>query len=213
MKKLGRIYVINSQRIYPSGFFEALERAFKGGAEVFQLRLKGVPRSEIVQVGKRVRKITRKYGVTFIVNDDPLIAREVEADGVHVGKGDFRVTEARQILGSEKIIGASSYDDIERALALQEEGADYVGFSSPFSSPTKPDKPITPPEVIREAASKLSIPIYVIGGVTDENVLEVLKLGVYGVAVISYAFDRGDPYENVKRLREKVYRYFEENPQ
>ncbi len=212
MEQIGRIYVINSMKIYGESFFEKIERAFEGGAEIFQLRLKGVSDDELLRVAEKVRRLTEKYGVLFIVNDNPLVAAKAGADGVHVGKGDFKVKEAREILGSDKIVGASSYDNVELGRQLEREGADYLGFSSPFASKTKPEKPLTPVEVLKEAVETITIPVFAIGGINDKNVEEVLELGVHGVAVISYIFDEGDPYENVKRLREKVYRYFSENP-
>lgn len=208
MKEIGRIYVINSMKIYGKDFFKKVERALEGGAEIFQLRLKGVLEDEFIRVAEKIRGLTVKYGVIFIVNDNPIVAKKVGADGVHVGKGDFKVREAREILGSEKIVGASSYDNIELGKQLEQEGANYLGFSSPFESKTKPGKPLTPIEVLRDAVNIINIPIFAIGGINDDNVEDVLKLGVHGVAVISYIFDEGDPYENVKRLREKVYRYF-----
>ncbi len=208
----GRLYVINSPLTPVEKLPEVVERAFSGGVDIFQLRLKGIPRYEILKTGERIRKLAEKYGVIFIVNDDPMMARELEADGVHVGKGDYRISEARKILGIGKIVGASAYDDTDLGIRLQNEGADYLGFSSPFHSPTKPTKPRSSPETISKACRTLRIPVFAIGGITPENVEDVLALGVHGVAVISSIFDSGDPYENVKRLREKVYRFFGENP-
>ena len=212
MKIKGRLYVINSPLTPPGKLPNLVERAFSAGVDIFQLRLKGLPRDEILRIGEKIRSLATKYDVTFIVNDDPLIARELDADGVHVGKEDYQVREAREILGPDRIVGASSYDNLELALKLQEEGADYLGFSSPFESPTKPEKPRTSPELLRKACKTLNIPIFAIGGINPENVEDVLKLGVHGVAVISSVFNSGDPYENVKRLREKIYRFFGENP-
>ncbi len=212
MKITGRLYVINSPHTTIEMLPDVVERAFAGGVDIFQLRLKNLPRDEILKTGEKVKKLAEKYGVSFIVNDDPGIAKELDADGVHVGKGDFRVKAARELLGDGKIVGASSYDDLDLALKLQNEGADYLGFSSPFDSPTKPTKPKTSPDIIKRACKILKIPVFAIGGINLENVEDVLKLGVHGVAVISGVFGSGDPYENVKRLREKIYKFFGENP-
>lgn len=205
-KNLGPLYGIAGTGSIPRGeFLHKVERAILGGVCVFQLREKNKTREEIVEIAKKVKRICSVYNAVFIINDDPYIAKEVDADGVHLGKEDFDIKTARKILGSKRIIGVSCYDSFDRAEEAQKNGADYVSFSSPFKSPTKPYKPLTPWDVIEKAVENLKIPVYVIGGINKDNIDEVLKRKVFGVCVISYIFNSEDPFFPAFELKEKIY--------
>ena len=198
------IYVITDKKLIPRDrFIETVEKAIRGGAKIIQLREKDTPEEEIIKLGKKLLKITRKYGIPLIINDSPKLAREIGADGIHLGKDDPEISEARSILGDEAIIGVSCYGDIERGLRAEMEGADYVALGTPFFTPTKPDRKSTPFEVLREAKRRITkIPVFAIGGITKENAQSVLETGVDGIAVITAVFSSPNPEEAARSLAE-----------
>ncbi|HZX13795.1 MAG TPA: thiamine phosphate synthase [Thermodesulfobacteriota bacterium] len=198
------LYVITDKKLIPRDrFIETVEKVIRGGAKIIQLREKDTPEEEIIRLGKELLKITRKYGIPLIINDSPKLAVEVGADGVHLGKDDPGIIEARRLLGSEVIIGVSCYGEIERGLRAEREGADYLAFGTPFFTPTKPDRKPTPLEVLKEAKRKIkTIPIFAIGGITKENAQSVLETGVDGIAVITAVFSSPNPEEAARSLAE-----------
>lgn len=201
---LGRLYVIlDDTYLTPDDAEEVAVKVLRGGADVLQLRAKRWDKETTVKVAEALYPIARDYGVPFIINDYVDIA--VDYDGVHIGAEDTPYHEARRRLGANRIVGVSCYGSVDLALRMQEAGADYVAFSSPYPSPTKRDKDIAPLEVIAEAAGVLRIPFYVIGGINEERAREVIKAGAYGVAVVSAVLKAEDPEEATRRLRDAVY--------
>lgn len=198
------LYVITDKKLIPRDrFIETVEKAIRGGAKIIQLREKGTPEEEIIRLGKELLKITRRYGIPLIINDSPKLAMEIGADGVHLGKDDTEISEARKILGGEAIIGVSCYGDIERGLQAEKEGADYLAFGTPFFTPTKPDRKTTPFEILKEAKRRIkTIPIFAIGGITKGNAKSVLETGVDGIAVITAVFSSPNPEEAARSLAE-----------
>lgn len=195
------LYAITDEKLIPEGgFAHAVEAAIKGGARVVQLRDKNSSADETAGKGKTLAAIARRYGVPFIINDSPEIAKKAGADGVHLGGGDKTVCEARELLGGGAIIGVSCYGDIERAVAAEKAGADYAAFGTPYFTPTKPGRKPTPFEVLREAKAKLTIPVFAIGGITPENAADVLKTGVDGIAAITAVFGEKDPETAARKL-------------
>jgi len=196
------LYVITDQKLIPRDrFIETVEKTIRGGAKIIQLREKDTPEEEIIRLGKELLKITRRYGIPLIINDSPKLAMEIGADGVHLGKDDTEISEARKILGGEAIIGVSCYGDIERGLQAEKEGADYLAFGTPFFTPTKPDRKTTPFEILKEAKRRIkTIPIFAIGGITKGNAKSVLETGVDGIAVITAVFSSPNPEEAARNL-------------
>ncbi len=194
------LYVITDKKLIKrAGFIETVEKSIKGGARIVQLREKDTPQNEILNLGRELLKLTRRYDVPLIINDSPELAKEIGADGVHLGGGDTSIKNARAILGDEVIIGVSCYNQIERGLNAVQNGADYVAFGTPYYTPTKPEREATPIEVLKEAVYVISqIPIFAIGGITKENASEILGTGVDGIAVITSVFGSPDP-ENAAR--------------
>ena len=141
---------------------------------------------------ERLRALCHHMGVCFIVNDDPALAREVHADGVHLGEHDGGIASARTLLGGDAIIGVSCYDDIERARRLVAQGADYIAFGAFFPSPTKPHARRAGIDLLRDSAS-LGVPRVAIGGVTPDNAGLLAAAGADLIAVISGVFDAPDP--------------------
>ena len=161
-------------------------------ASCVQLRAKGLDRQVLLATGQRMRNACREADVAFLVNDDPGLARELDADGVHLGEDDASVDDARRLLGDAAIIGVSCYDDRARARRLASEGADYLAFGAFFPSPTKPHARRASLQLLRDSAV-LGLPRVAIGGITPENGGPLVAAGADLLAVISGVFDAADP--------------------
>ena len=179
---------------------ESVERAVKGGVSVVQLREKNASSREMFELAKRVKKITDKYGVPLIINDRLDICLAADAAGVHLGQSDLPCSEARRILGSEKIIGVSAATPEEAATA-QADGADYLGVGAVFATSTKTNtRPVTT-ETIRAIRSAVTIPFVVIGGVNSDNIGSLYGLGINGAAVISAVISQSDITDAARKMR------------
>lgn len=139
-----------------------------------------------------LQPVCRRAGVPLIVNDDWTLARELEADGVHVGGGDGDTRTVREALGDVAMLGVSCYDDLHRAEAAAAAGASYVAFGAFFPSPTKPAAKRALPQLLRDAEA-IGLPRVAIGGITPDNVPALIEAGADLVAVISGVFDAPDP--------------------
>ena len=145
--------------------------------------------------------MTKQKGAVFIVNDHADIAAAVDANGVHLGQEDLPIEHARKLLGTKKIIGVSTHD-IDQAVAAQEGGADYIGFGPVFETGTKNAGPRKGREQLSLVRKAVSIPLIAIGGITLENVADVISAGADGVAVISAILSSGD----IKNATEEMIR-------
>lgn len=171
----------------------AVTLALRGGASLLQYRNKGkeaAPRRQ--EEAKALLQICRQHQVPLIINDDIVLASEIGADGVHLGRDDPPVAAARQLLGIDAIIGVSCYNQLKRAIAAEQAGADYVAFGRCFPSATKPEAVHAPLWLLREARKRLNLPIVAIGGITLENTPQVISAGAHVVAVIGGLFKRHD---------------------
>ena len=198
--------VITDERFLDvSNICEAVERAILGGATVVQYRAKKKTAKEMYEEALKVREVTRRHHVPFIVNDRLDLALAVKADGVHVGQDDLPVDAVRTITGKEFILGLSTHNLGQVRKANEEKLVDYIGFGPVFPTTTKenPD-PVTGVEALCEAVRISELPVVAIGGINEKNIDEVLKCRPAGVAVVRAAFERGDVYKNVLRLKEKV---------
>lgn len=184
--KIKGLYAIIDNSIRPDlSNIEITKKVLAGGAQILQLRGKGLSSRELLEQAREVRELTRKTGATFIINDRADIALLSGADGVHLGQDDLPISEARKILGRGKMIGISTHN-IEQALKAEQEGADYIGFGPIFDTKTKADaEEAKGVSALKEVKSKVSIPVIAIGGINLENVGEVMDAGSDGAAVIS----------------------------
>ena len=180
-------YYLNDARL-----LKAVSQAIAGGARVIQYRDKKRSTVERAQQTSRLAKLCRQHGVLFIVNDDVTLAKEMRADGVHVGRDDASPAQAREQLGPRAIIGVSCYDELARAETAQAQGADYVAFGRFFPSRTKPRAVPASLELLRAAKKKLHIPIVAIGGITPENGASLIEAGADALAVIEGVFGQAD---------------------
>lgn len=161
-------------------------------ASCLQLRNKAMGHDALHGAGARLRDACAAAGVAFIVNDDPRLAHALAADGVHLGEHDGAIAEARALLGDGAIIGASCYDDLQRARDAVAAGADYVAFGAFFPSTTKPGARSASIDLLRDSAL-LGVPRVAIGGITPDNARQLVAAGADLVAVISGVFDAADP--------------------
>jgi thiamine-phosphate pyrophosphorylase len=148
----------------------------------------------VVQPVNEIGKLCRARGVLFIVNDDATLAREVDADGVHIGEDDGAIAQARSRLADDRVVGVSCYDDLARARALAGAGADYIAFGSFFPSRVKPQARRADVSLVR-AAKSLGVPVVAIGGITSQNAPLLVDAGIDAVAVISDVFAHDDLHD------------------
>jgi hydroxymethylpyrimidine kinase/phosphomethylpyrimidine kinase/thiamine-phosphate diphosphorylase len=171
---------------------ERVDAAIAGGARVVQYRNKSREADLRREVGVELRDLCHKRGVTFIVNDDLTLARELRADGVHLGQGDGDPREARRVLGPGKLVGVSTHT-LEEALAAQESGADYIGFGAMFPTRSKDIEHLAGVEGLAAVRDRIGIPIVAIGGITRDTGSRVLDAGADALAVISAVLSHPDP--------------------
>lgn len=180
------LYVITGEQFYPQReYLAVIEEAILGGADIVQLREKNKTKKELLEMAKKLKELCSKYHVPFIVNDHIDIALAVDADGIHLGQDDLPLSEARRILGSEKIIGISTHA-IEEAIEAERNGADYIGVGPIYETKSKVD--VVDPvglSYIKEVVSQTTIPFVAIGGIKLHNLDEVLEAGAQRICVIS----------------------------
>ena len=198
-----KIYALSDEKFTPNELlFASIKRLCNGGVSMIQYRNKSGPHNE-----KELSKISEfcaSVGVSFIINDDALLAKRVGAAGVHVGKDDGEVGRARDILGSNAIIGASCYDSCELAIQAQNDGASYAAFGAVFRSPTKPNATCCPLEVISKAKELLKVPVCAIGGINASNIASVAKAGADYAAVVSALYTKGQIEQNLLELKRAI---------
>lgn len=176
-----------------------VEDVLKSGATFLQLREKIQGHEEIVEMAKKLQVLCRKYNVPFVVNDDIMAAKEMDADGVHIGQSDMEYTKAREILGPDKIIGVSA-GNLQEAKEAERVGADYIGVGAIFHTDTKKDATSLTMDQLKEVCESVSIPVVAIGGISIDNALELKGTGIDGICVISAIFGSENPSEATKKL-------------
>jgi thiamine-phosphate pyrophosphorylase len=177
----------------------AVGAAIKGGAVLIQYRDKTTPLVHRQERAAALCQLCRHLSVPLIINDDPRLAREIGAEGVHLGQDDPSYEEARGLLGAQAIIGISCYNLLDKALSAQALGADYVAFGRFFPSKTKPEAVEAPISLLKEARRVLSIPIVAIGGITPENGGSLIEVGADLLAVADGVFGQSDPEAAARR--------------
>lgn len=189
------LYAITPEASEPVRLVQQAEAALLGGASMLQYRRKKAAAATALREARELLDVCRRHGALFIVNDDARLAAAVGADGVHLGRDDGGVADARRLLGADAIVGVSCYDDLSRAHAARAQGADYVAFGSFFPSSVKPDAVRATIGLLLEARLGLDLPIVAIGGITADNAGALVDAGADAVAVISDLFDAPDVRE------------------
>lgn len=202
----GGVYAITVETADTGRLLDDVDAALAGGVAAVQYRDKSTDVARRHEQACELVALCRRYGAPLIVNDDLRLADLADADGVHLGSDDGSVREARIVLGPHRIIGASCYLSLERALAAEAAGADYVAFGSFFASPTKPAAARADPELLRAAAARLRLPLVAIGGITAANAGALLDAGADSLAVLSALFGAAD----VRAAAHALNRLFED---
>ena len=179
-----RLYLVtNRYQDSLESFLEKIETACRSGVTIVQLREKNLTTNQYYQLAKEVKEITDAYQVPLIIDDRLDVCLAVDAAGLHIGDDELPVSVARQVLGPEKILGVTA-KTVKRALEAEEGGADYLGTGAIFPTTTKENAPITLISTLKTICQRVAIPVVAIGGLTSENIEQLIGTGIAGVAVV-----------------------------
>ena len=179
-----RLYLVtNRYQDSVESFLEKVETACRSGVTIVQLREKNLTTNQYYQLAKQVKEITDAYQVPLIIDDRLDICLAVDAAGLHIGDDELPVSVARQVLGPEKILGVTA-KTVKRALEAEEGGANYLGTGAIFPTTTKENAPITLISTLKTICQRVAIPVVAIGGLTSENIDQLIGTGIAGVAVV-----------------------------
>lgn len=198
MQELKFYLVTDSDILRGRDFYNSIEEALKGGVTMLQLREKNASGKEFLEKAIKLRELTKKYNVKFIINDRVDIAMLCDADGVHVGQSDIPANKVRELIGEDKIVGVSART-VEEALIAKKNGADYLGVGAMFTTTTKLDAKSVSIEKLKEIQEMVSLPVVAIGGLSLSNIDKLKKCNVDGYAVVSAILGA----ENIKLECEK----------
>ena len=196
------IYLISPNKVYPQ-FYQDLKEILKTGkVSLFQLRLKKYSFKQKIIIGKKINQICKKNGVKFLVNDDPILSKKLNADGCHLGQKDMSLSEARKIVGN-KIIGITCHNSIKLARVAIKEKASYIAFGAFFSTKTKKVKYKATTKILNKAKKLTKTPIVAIGGIDNKNYKKLLLNKVNLLAISSYVWNnkKYKPLEAIKKLK------------
>jgi thiamine-phosphate pyrophosphorylase len=182
---------------------ECVELALMGGVDIIQLREKNLDFDSFLASAIKIKKLTEKYHVPLIINDNIDVCLQSRADGIHLGQGDMPLQVARKILGKDKIIGITA-KTIQQAKDAQLNGADYIGVGAMFGSTTKKDAIPLSFEQLAKIRNAVEIPIVAIGGITADNVYKFKNTHVDGIAVVSAIFGQDDIKSATENLLKSV---------
>ena len=179
-----RLYLVtNRYQDSLESFLEKVETACRSGVTIIQLREKNLTTNQYYQLAKQVKEITDAYQVPLIIDDRLDICLAVDAAGLHIGDDELPVSVARKVLGPEKILGVTA-KTVKRAFEAEEAGADYLGTGAIFPTTTKENAPITLISTLKTICQTVAIPVVAIGGLTSENIDQLIGTGIAGVAVV-----------------------------
>lgn len=179
-----RLYLVtNRYQDSLESFLEKVETACRSGVTIIQLREKNLTTNQYYQLAKRVKEITDAYQVPLIIDDRLDVCLAVDAAGLHIGDDELPVSVARKVLGPEKILGVTA-KTVKRALEAETSGADYLGTGAIFPTTTKENAPITLISTLKTICQTVAIPVVAIGGLTSENIDQLIGTGIAGVAVV-----------------------------
>ena len=179
-----RLYLVtNRYQDSVESFLAKVETACRSGVTIVQLREKNLTTNQYYQLAKQVKEITDAYQVPLIIDDRLDVCLAVDAAGLHIGDDELPVSVARQVLGPEKILGVTA-KTVTRALEAEEGGADYLGTGAIFPTTTKENAPITLISTLKTICQRVAIPVVAIGGLTSENIDQLIGTGIAGVAVV-----------------------------
>ena len=193
------LYAITDEKLTPDNtIVEQVQTALTAGVKIIQYRNKTNSDDEVENICIELQALCKAHDAIFIIDDRPYLAQKIKANGLHIGKDDMSIQEARVIF-PEGIIGVSCYGSVRKALEAQDEGASYVAFGSFFHSPTKPHSGIVSVSVLAKAKAALSIPICAIGGINITNIHEISAHAPDMISVVSAVWE-GDIKRNILQL-------------
>ena len=199
-QRISGLYAVTPEWDDTRRLLQAVGLCLEGGAKWVQYRNKGGDVAQQHEQASELLELCHRSGARLIVNDNLRLADLIDADGVHLGKGDASVREARIILGPKKAIGVSCYNSLQQALDAEAAGADYVAFGSFFASGTKPQAVAAPLSLLQEAKRRLAVPVVAIGGITPDNAGSLVEAGADALAVIAALFDSPDIKATAQRF-------------
>jgi thiamine-phosphate pyrophosphorylase len=198
------IYLISPTKIKGNKFYRELNLVLKTNrVKFFQLRLKKITTNDFLKISKKVKKIAKKNNVKFLINDKPLIAKKIGADGCHIGQKDMNFKESRKILGKNKIIGVTCHNSKKLAIRAKKDKANYIAFGSFFKSSTKKSPFKANLTTLLWAKKKINIPTVAIGGINDSNYKKILSNGANFIACSNYIWNNKklDPVSAIKKFK------------
>jgi len=197
------IYLISPTKILSLDFYNNLEKLFKTKKILFfQLRLKKENKQKIIKIAKKIKKLTKKYNIKFIINDDPNLAIKINADGCHIGQKDFNIKKARKKL-KNKILGITCHNSLKLAKIAIDNKADYLAFGSFYQSKTKKAKYKANIKILHSVKKITNIPIVAIGGINSKNYKKLLLNKANFLAISSYIWknNKYKPIDAIKKLK------------
>ena len=204
LKKDLKLYLVTDSEILKDrDFYKCIEDAIKSGVTMVQLREENTDGKEFLEKAIKLRELTNKYNVTFVINDRIDIAMLVDADGVHIGQSDIDAVSARKLLGDNKIIGVSARN-LQEAKIAKENGADYLGIGAMFSTSTKSDAKLVSFNTLEEIIKEVNLPFVLIGGITLDNVKKLKHFKPDGYALVSGILGTDDISKRVEKWYERI---------
>lgn len=199
------LYAVTDRRWLKEGetLVTRTEEAIDGGVTFVQLREKDLDEENFEREGRELKELCRKRGVPFVINDNVELAAKLDADGVHVGQSDMEALDVRKIIGGDKILGVSA-QTVEQAVTAEKHGADYLGVGAVFPTGSKDDAAEVSYDTLKAICDAVKIPVIAIGGITEDNVAELSKSGICGIAVISALYAKEDIKSAAQRLRKNT---------
>ncbi len=196
------IYLISPNKIYSQFYYDLKEVLKTGKVSFFQLRLKNYSLSQKIVVGKKIHQICKKNSVKFLVNDDPVLSKRLNADGCHLGQKDMSLTKAKKIIGN-KIIGITCHNSIKLAKKAIKDKASYIAFGAFFSSKTKKAKFRATTKILNKVKKVTKIPLVAIGGINFNNYKKLLLNNANLLAISGYVWNnkKYKPIESIKKLK------------
>ncbi len=206
-----KLYAVTDRKwLKGSSLEDEVEKAVRAGVTMVQFREKNMKFDELVSLAKKIGAIVHRYNIPLIINDDIDVALASGADGVHVGQEDICASEARQKIGRSMILGVSA-GTAEIALEAEKCGADYIGAGAVFSTSTKEDAGKISFCELKRICGSVSIPVVAIGGINEENIMELSGSGIAGVAVVSAIFAKDDAAASASKLLTLVEKMLRSN--
>ena len=203
VKKAMPLYLVTDRRWLKESLIQTVEKAIQGGVTCVQLREKNFNHEQLIEEGKQLLALCHQYHIPLIMNDYVDMMLEIQADGVHVGQGDMDAKKVREMIGPDKILGVS-VRTVEQALKAQQDGADYLGVGSVFVTHTKDDAKKVEIQTLKDICQSVDIPVIAIGGIGQNNLLQLKGTGIDGVAVVSAIMAQDDVFKAAQNLKGKV---------